>query len=116
MSIENNECEQLMKQVAVSRKNWLFIGSLKSGYEMADLMTIVSSAIRNELHVSQYVKSVLDALLAGSTDFESLRPDVRGQSHPEHRRAYRADERESRHHRKQERRSKRRSLRKTAAR
>ncbi len=113
--IDNNETEQLMKQVAVGRKNWLFIGSLTSGYQMSDLMTIVSSAIRNDLHVSQYVKSVLDALLAGSTDFESLRPDVWAKSHPEHRRAYRAEERESRHHRKRERRSKRRRQQKTSS-
>lgn len=106
ISIDNNETEQLMKQVAVGRKNWLFVGSLTSGYQMADLMTIVSSAIRNDLHVSHYVKDLLDAMLAGSKDYDSLRPDVWGESHPEHRRAYRAEEREARHHRKQERRSK----------
>ena len=27
LAIDNNECEQLMKQVAVGRKNWLFCGS-----------------------------------------------------------------------------------------
>ncbi len=45
-------------------------------------------------------------MLAGSKDYDSLRPDVWGESHPEHRRAYRTEEREARHHRKQERRSK----------
>lgn len=108
--IDNNETEQLMKQVAVGRKNWLFVGSLQSGYQMSDLMTLVSSAIRNDLHVAAYVKSVLDSLLSGSTDYESLRPDVWGKSHPEHCRAYRKEERETRAHRKQESRSKRRRL------
>ena len=27
MPIDNNETEQLMKQVAIGRKNWLFIGA-----------------------------------------------------------------------------------------
>ncbi len=57
-----------------------------------------------------YVKAVLDALLSGSTDYESLRPDEWGKAHPEHYRAYRSDERETRAHRKHESRSKRRRL------
>lgn len=110
LPIDNNETEQLMKQVALGRKNWMFVGSVASGYRMADLMTLVSSAIRNDLHVWHYIKGVLDALLSGSTDYESLRPDVWGKSHPEHCRAYRAEERETRQHRKQESRAKRRRL------
>lgn len=83
------------------------MGSLKSGYEVADLLTLMSSAIRNDLHVSSYVKSVLDAFLSGSTDYESLRPYVWGQANPKHRRSYCDEERESREDRKRERRSKR---------
>jgi hypothetical protein len=40
-----------------------------------------------------YLKDVLDRLLTGSTDYESLRADVWKQSHPEAVRQYRADER-----------------------
>jgi hypothetical protein len=36
--IDNNETEQLMKQVATGRKNWLFIGSVEAGYRAAILM------------------------------------------------------------------------------
>lgn len=57
------------------------------------MLTLVSSAIRNHLHVWAYLKDVLDQLLAGSTDYESLRPDVWKQSHPEAIRVYRQDER-----------------------
>jgi Transposase IS66 family len=31
MPIDNNETEQLMKQVALGRKNWMFIGSVAAG-------------------------------------------------------------------------------------
>jgi transposase len=40
--IDNNETEQLMKQVALGRKNWLFVGSVAAGERAADLMTLVS--------------------------------------------------------------------------
>ena len=47
--------------------------------------------------------------LAGSTDYESLRPDIWKQSHPESIRTYRAQERRDRAERKQRRRSRRRA-------
>lgn len=109
MPIDNNDVEQLMKQVAVGRKNWIFIGSVAAGERAADFMTLVSSAVRNDLDVWAYVKDVLDQLLAGSTDYESLRPDIWKKSHPESIRVYRAKERRDRADRKQRRRSRRRS-------
>jgi len=96
MPIDNNETEQLMKQVALGRKNWVFIGSVDAGYRAADLMTLVSSAARNDLVVFLYVKDVLDRLLAGDTNYDGLRPDIWKQSHPEAIRLYRVDERRSR--------------------
>lgn len=107
--IDNNDTEQLMKQVAIGRKNWLFIGSLTAGARTADLMTLVSSAIRNDLHVWAYIKGVLDALLAGCTDFHSLRPDVWAAHHPDHIRTYRQEERRYRADRKQRTREERRT-------
>ena len=93
MPIDNNEVEQLMKQVALGRKNWLFLGSVEAGNRAATLLTIISTAVRNDLDVWAYVKDVLDQLLSGSTDYHSLRADIWKQSHPEHIRTYRADER-----------------------
>jgi transposase len=98
--IDNNECEQLMKQVALGRKNWLFIGSVDAGYRAADLMTLCSSAIRNDLDVYAYIKDALDALLAGSTDYAALRPDAWAKSHPASVREYRAEERRQRNARR----------------
>ena len=97
-----------MKQWALGRKNWLFVGSVAAGYRAADLMTLVSSAIRNDLDVWAYVKDVLDALVSGSTDYASLRPDVWAANHPEHIRQYRVREREQRKERQQHRRQSRR--------
>jgi hypothetical protein len=109
--IDNNETEQLMKHVATGRKNWLFIGSLAAGERTADLLTLVSSALRNDLHVFSYVKGLLDALLTGTTDYESLRPDVWAQQHPNDVRTYRKEERRDKADRKQRRRATRRAAR-----
>lgn len=108
MPIDNNDVEQLMKQVALGRKNWLFLGSLESGNRAATLLTIISTAVRNDLDVWAYLKDVLDQLLGGSMDYHSLRADVWKQTHPDFVRSYRADERrdaaDRRHYRRAQRR------------
>jgi len=99
--IDNNSVEQLMKQVAMGRKAWLFVCSLAGGEQSAKMMTLVSSARRHDLDVWIYVKDVLDQLLAGSTDYHSLLPDVWKQRHPAAVRAYRVEERRDKAERKQ---------------
>jgi transposase len=108
MPIDNNDVEQLMKQIAIGRKNWIFIGSVAAGGRAADFISLVSSAIRNDLDVWSYTKDVLDRLLAGSTDYHSLRPDIWKQSHPEAIREYRVEERRDRADRQRVRRASRR--------
>jgi hypothetical protein len=90
--IDNNETEQLMKQVATGRKNWLFIGSVEAGRRAAILLTIVSTAHRYHLDLWLYVKDVLDRLLQGERDLAALRADRWAAAHPEALRPYRVDE------------------------
>jgi transposase len=99
--IDNNSVEQLMKQVAMGRKAWLFVCSVAGGEQSAMMMTLVSSARRHDLDVGIYVKDVLDQLLAGCTDYGRLLPDVWKQSHPEAIREYRVEERRDKAERKQ---------------
>ena len=106
--IDNNDVEQLMKQVAIGRKNWLFVGSVEAGYRAADFLTLVSSAVRNNLDVWVYIKDVLDRMLAGETDFAALRPDAWAATHPEFIREYRIAESRDRADRKKARRANRR--------
>ena len=96
LPIDNNQTEQLMKQVALGRKNWLFAGSVAGGERTASLLTLTSSALRNDLDVWQYIKDVLDQLLAGSTDYEGLLPWNWAAAHPEAIRQYRVRERDER--------------------
>ena len=90
-----------MRQVALGRKNWLFVANVASGERSARLMTIVSSAKRHSLDVWKYLKDVLDRLLAGETDYTKLLPDVWKQEHPEAIRRYREEESRYKSDRKQ---------------
>lgn len=99
--IDNNSVEQLMKQVAMGRKAWLFVCSVAGGEQSARMMTLVSSARRHDLDVGGYLKDLLDQLLAGSTDYHGLLPDVWKQNHPEAVRQYRVEERRDKAERKQ---------------
>ena len=56
-------------------------------------MTIISTAVRNDLDVPAYLNDVLKQLLAGSTEYAALRADVWKASHPESVRTYRVEER-----------------------
>ncbi|NUQ63162.1 MAG: transposase [Pirellulales bacterium] len=96
LPMDNNETEQLMKQIALGCKNWLFAGSVVGGERNAGFLTLVSSALRNDLDVWLYVKDVLDQLLVGSTDYGGLLPWNWAASHPDAIRTYRVEERRDR--------------------
>jgi transposase len=108
--IHNNDCEQLMRHVATGRKNWMFKGSVAAGERAANLLTIVGSAIRNDLDVRAYLNDVLRRVLAGETDWSILAPHAWKAENPTHVRVYRSEERRSAADRKRSRRARRRAL------
>ena len=93
LPMDNNLTEQLMKQIAMGRRNWLFAGSLAGGERSAGFMTLVSSALRNDISVWHYTKDVLNQLLAGETNYQPLLPWNWAATHPEAIRHYRIEER-----------------------
>lgn len=109
--IDNSLVEQLMKQVALGRKAWLFVSSVAGGERSAKMMSLVSSARRHDLDARLYIEDVLRQLLEGCTDYERLLPDIWKQSHPEAIRQYRQEERRDKADRKQVRAARRRLLR-----
>lgn len=106
--LDNNDCEQLMRRVATGRKNWLFKGSIAAGERAANLMTIIATAVRNDLDVGAYLQDVLKRTLAGETDWAALAPHTWKAEHPESIRTYRQDERRQASDRKRKRRARRR--------
>jgi transposase len=114
LPMDNNETEQLMKQVALGRKAWLFAGSVLGGERSAGFLTLVSSAHRSDLDVWLYVNDVLEQLLAGTTDYEPLLPWNWAVSHPEAIRQYRVEERRERSVRRAAKRANRRKAKRFA--
>jgi hypothetical protein len=116
LPLDNNECEQLMREISIGRKNWLFVGSLAGGERNAGFLGLVSSAHRNNIDVWAYVNDVLRRLLAGETNYEPLLPWNWAQQYPESIRTYRQQERSDRDIRQRDKRAKRRANQKRQAR
>jgi len=93
LPIDNNQVERLMKRIAVGRKNWLFIGSLRAGVRNASLMSLVASALRQDLDVAMYLESVITHMLRGTAKLEELLPDRWKAADPQAVREYREQER-----------------------
>ena len=106
--IDNNQTEAELRGLTIGRQNWLFVGSSRGGEVAAAMYSLVTSATRHSLDAWAYVDDCLRQLAGGSTDYESLLPDVWRASHPEAIRVYRDDEKKSRRLTTQQRRARRR--------
>ena len=67
LSIDNNFAERLLRGIAVTRKNFLFLGSDSGGDRAAILYTIIESAKLNDL-------DPMAAAIALRGDYESAQP------------------------------------------
>ena len=65
LSIDNNLAERLLRGIAVSRKNFLFLGSDRGGERAAAIYTIIETAKLNGLDPEAYLTTVLDRLARG---------------------------------------------------
>jgi transposase len=65
LSIDNNLAERLLKDIAVTRKNYLFVGSDAGGQRAAIIYTIAETAKLNGLDPEAYIAAVLDRLAGG---------------------------------------------------
>jgi transposase len=51
-----------MRPVALGRKNWLHVGSVKAGPKVAAILSIVESCRRLDVSVKRYLSDVLPGL------------------------------------------------------
>jgi transposase len=65
LSIDNNLSERLLRGIAVTRKNFLFLGSDRGGQRAAVIYTIIESAKLNGLDPEAYIAAILDRLARG---------------------------------------------------
>jgi len=108
LTIDNNVSERRLRDQAIGRKNWLFLGSVDAGPRAAVLSTVMAGAKRHLLEPWAYVKDVLMTLSVDPDRVADLLPDRWGQSHPEHVLTHRLEESRERARRRDARRADRR--------
>jgi transposase len=62
LAADNNRIENLIRPIALGRKNWLFAGSLRAGQRAAAIMSLLHTARLNGLESYAYLKDVLQRL------------------------------------------------------
>lgn len=62
VELSNNLAENSMRPVALGRKNWLHVGSVKAGPKVAAILSIVESCRRLGAPVKEYLTAVLPGL------------------------------------------------------
>ena len=65
LAIDNNVAERLMRGIAVTRKNFLFLGSDKGGDRAAILYTLIETAKLNGVNPEAYLAYAIDQLARG---------------------------------------------------
>ncbi len=65
LAIDNNVAERLLRGIAVTRKNFLFLGSDKGGERAAILYTLIETAKLNGLDPDAYLAYAIDRLARG---------------------------------------------------
>jgi transposase len=100
LSFENNAAERLVKNPAIGRKNFLFVGGERGGQDAAVFYSLVSSAKANGVEPFAWLREVFTKLPyhrngeafaqaatgqpVTSTELDELLPDRWLESHPKH--------------------------------
>ena len=61
--MSNNLAENSMRPIAVGRKNWLHVGSVKSGPKVAAILSVIESCRRLGVSAREYLLDILPGLL-----------------------------------------------------
>ena len=62
VELSNNVAENSMRPVALGRKNWLHVGSVKAGPKVAAILSVVESCRRLGIPVKEYLLTVLPGM------------------------------------------------------
>jgi transposase len=110
LTIDNNVSERRLRNQAIGRKNWMFLGSAKAGPRAAVLCTIIAGAKRHRLEPWAYLYDVILQVMddASPEQLARLLPDRWALAHPEHVLTHRLEESRQKAQRRDQRRSERR--------
>lgn len=65
LGIDNNPAERALRGIAITRKNFLFLGSEAGGNRAAALYTVLESARLNGINPEAYLADVIDQMAKG---------------------------------------------------
>ena len=89
LSIDNNLSEQMVRPVAIGRKNYLFLSSDNGGTAAAVLYSVLASAKANQVEPFTYERDLLVQLSGHSPPAAAaLLPDAWLTAHPKARRCW----------------------------
>jgi transposase len=110
LTIDNNVSERRLRDQAIGRKNWMFLGSPQAGPRAAVLCTIIAAAKRHRLETWAYLRDVILQLSVDASPESLVRllPDRWAMAHPEHVLAHRLEESRQKAQRRDQRRGMRR--------
>jgi transposase len=110
LTIDNNISERRLRDQAIGRKNWMFLGSAEAGPRAAVLCTIIAGAKRHRIEPWAYLRDVILQLTVDATPelLVRLLPDRWAQAHPEHVLNHRLEESRQKARRRDQRRAQRR--------
>jgi transposase len=110
LTIDNNISERRLRDQAIGRKNWLFLGSGKAGSRAAMICTIIGGAKRHRLEPWAYLHDVILQLSVDSSreSLDRLLPDRWAAANPEHVLSHRLEESRQKAQRRDQRRAARR--------
>ena len=75
--LDNNQAEQMIRPLAVGRKNWLFMGSEKGGHAAAVYMTLMATCKRAKVNPWDYLKDVFGRIMSHPvTQLDDLLPGI----------------------------------------
>lgn len=62
LPIDNNPVENIIRPIAVGKKNWLFVGSERAGQRAAAIQSLLGTAKLNGLNPAEWLKDTLEKL------------------------------------------------------
>jgi hypothetical protein len=109
LTIDNNVSERRLRDQAIGRKNWMFLGSDEAGPRAAVLCTIIAGAKRHRLEPWAYLRDVIMQLSVDASPelLGRLLPDRWAMAHPEHVLTHRLEESRQKAQRRDQRRASR---------
>jgi transposase len=110
LTIDNNVSERRLRDQAIGRKNWMFLGSADAGPRAAVLCTIIAGAKRHRLEPWAYLQDVILQLSVDASPeiLAGLLPDRWATTHPQHVLTHRLEESRQKAQRRDQRRAERR--------